>query len=269
MAMLPQPESQPVGDGAAASGGWRDYQEVVNYSFVEAAWEKDFAANHAGGPGQSDRQPDGRDALDPDRRPGRQPGGQPQAPDRRVRVFEIGRCFLREAGAGPVDGFPSPCAWLAWRRARRSPSSGARPPARRFLRSQGRCRGLVRARRVPSFERSAHPALHPGPLRRRSGSTGSASASSANCIRAGCRNTNWVRRRWFSNSNCRCLLGDAVAGLCGGFALPGRDARPGPGGAIRTPQAGQPLLAGLRAAAPAIVRDVALFDQYHGKRVSS
>ena len=41
----------------------RDYQEVVNFSFVDDAWERDFAGNaNADPPAQSDREPARRDA---------------------------------------------------------------------------------------------------------------------------------------------------------------------------------------------------------------
>jgi phenylalanyl-tRNA synthetase beta chain len=99
-----------VGDGATAtSRGTRDFHEVVTYSFVEAAWETDFAANAApvvlANPIASQMGVMRSTLI----------GGlvgtlaaNRKRQIERVRVFEIGRCFRREAGAGPVDGFAQP-----------------------------------------------------------------------------------------------------------------------------------------------------------------
>jgi phenylalanyl-tRNA synthetase beta chain len=51
----------------------------------------------------------------------------------RVRVFEIGRCFRREAGAGPVDGFAQPCAWRPGRRPGAARAMGRADAACGFL----------------------------------------------------------------------------------------------------------------------------------------
>jgi phenylalanyl-tRNA synthetase beta chain len=74
---------------------------VVNFAFVEEAWEADFAAKtgvRPDPPGESDRQPDGGDALVAVWWPGR-PIWSPisSASRSRVRLFEVGRSFHRDA----------------------------------------------------------------------------------------------------------------------------------------------------------------------------
>ncbi|MFZ2854821.1 MAG: phenylalanine--tRNA ligase subunit beta, partial [Rhodocyclaceae bacterium] len=80
----------------------------------------------------------------------------------RVRVFETGRCFFRDAQGGPVDGFRQPwkLAGLAY--------GGASPeqwgvPARNvdFFDIKGDLESLL-APAVVRFEKAVHPALHPG-----------------------------------------------------------------------------------------------------------
>jgi phenylalanyl-tRNA synthetase beta chain len=141
----------------------RGYQEVINYAFVDAAWEADFA-----------------------------PEAQPiklanpiasqmgvmrstlisglvstlaynlKRKQSRVRVFETGRCFLRDDQGTPVAGFRQPwrLGGLAW--------GGAVPeqwgsPARHvdFYDLKGDLEALL----LPftaRFEKTAHAALHPG-----------------------------------------------------------------------------------------------------------
>src|SRR5690606_32433737 len=45
--MLPLPETQRTPMQVRRLVAERDYQEVVNFSFVERAWEEDFAGNDA------------------------------------------------------------------------------------------------------------------------------------------------------------------------------------------------------------------------------
>jgi phenylalanyl-tRNA synthetase beta chain len=112
LAMMPQTELLARSGACVECVAARDYQEVVNYSFVDAGWEQDFCANPAGVLGQSDCQPDGRDAQQPDRWPGGESRHQSQAAQDRVRVFETGRCFLRNDSRAQVPGFDAaeaPC----------------------------------------------------------------------------------------------------------------------------------------------------------------
>ncbi|MFC5302671.1 phenylalanine--tRNA ligase subunit beta [Azospira restricta] len=163
LAMLPQTESaRPLSRirQVLADAG---YQEVVNFAFVEEGWEADFSGN-----------------ADPIRlaNPIASQMGVMRSTlfggllanlatnlkrkQNRVRVFETGRCFLRDATGGPVAGFNQPwrLSGLAY--------GGALPeqwgaPARNvdFFDVKGDLEALL-APRVARFEKVAHPALHPG-----------------------------------------------------------------------------------------------------------
>jgi hypothetical protein len=63
--MLPQHRAQRPRPALRHLLADRGYQEVVNFAFVEEAWERDFCANdRPDPPRQPDRQPDERDALE-------------------------------------------------------------------------------------------------------------------------------------------------------------------------------------------------------------
>lgn len=143
------------------------YQETINFSFVEAEWERDLAGNA-----------DPVKLLNPiasqmsvmrssligsllqvlkfnlDRK----------AP--RVRVFELGRVFLRDASVATTDSTvkgvrqPMRVAGLAWGDAQAARWDG-KPQRADFYDAKGDVEALL-APAVPTFERTEHPALHPG-----------------------------------------------------------------------------------------------------------
>ena len=143
------------------------YQETINFSFVEAHWEHDLAGNA-----------DPIKLLNPiasqmsvmrsslmgsllqvlkfnlDRK----------AP--RVRVFESGRVFLRDASVETTDSTvkgihqPMRVAGLAWGDAEDARWDG-KPQRIDFYDVKGDVEALL-APLVPSFEPIEHPALHPG-----------------------------------------------------------------------------------------------------------
>ena len=154
--MFSQPEVRRGNHALRRLAAAQDYQEVVNYSFVEADWERDYAGN-----------------TDPVRlvnpiashlsvmRSSLIAGlvanivHNANRKQTRVRLFELGRVFTRDAAAqdGPlaVAGVRQPLmlAGAAWGRPWKS--SGARR-ARRLLRREDGCRGAVRrARRPPAL----------------------------------------------------------------------------------------------------------------------
>ena len=93
------PESRRSAHAVRRALAALDYQETINFSFVEARWEHELAGNADPiARAQPDRGAAGGDALEPDR----QPGGQVLRYNlarraARVRVFEIGRVFRRDA----------------------------------------------------------------------------------------------------------------------------------------------------------------------------
>jgi phenylalanyl-tRNA synthetase beta chain len=158
-AMLPVPETR---HGAAAARAFlvgRDYQEIVSYGFVDAAWERDLAGNGAPvalanpiasnlGVMRSTLAGGLLNCLC-------QNLGRKQS---RVRLFEIGRCFLpatdgtypqpvRVGGIAYGDALPE-----QWGSPRRAVD---------FFDVKGDLESFL-APQAPSFRPHAHPALHPG-----------------------------------------------------------------------------------------------------------
>ena len=130
---------------------------------------------------------------------------------RRVRVFEIGRVFVRDAqrrrdgDAARGRRQRSRCASAAWPtgvpQATQWGSASARVD---FFDVKGDVEALL-APRDRALRAGAASGAAPGPLRRASSSTARASASSANCIRSGARPTNCRRRRCCSSSTLDAL----------------------------------------------------------------
>ncbi|UXH77179.1 phenylalanine--tRNA ligase subunit beta [Roseateles amylovorans] len=145
----------------------RDYFETINFSFVEARWEQELAGNAA--PIQ---------LLNPIAAPLAvmrtsllgslvqvlRNNLSRKAP--RVRVFEIGRVFLRDASVVESDttiaGIAQPMrlAGLAWGPADQQ-QWGQKDRPVDFFDVKGDLEALF-APRVLSFEPAEHPALHPG-----------------------------------------------------------------------------------------------------------
>ncbi|MEI7430574.1 MAG: phenylalanine--tRNA ligase subunit beta, partial [Betaproteobacteria bacterium] len=141
----------------------RGFQEVVNYAFVEENWEADFAANASpirlANPIASQMSVMRSTLI----------GGlianvvtNLKRKQNRVRVFETGRCFFRDAAGTPVDGFNQPwkLAGLAYGSA--LPEQWGSPTRNAdFYDIKGEVE-LLLAPAVARFEKANHPALHPG-----------------------------------------------------------------------------------------------------------
>lgn len=141
----------------------RGYQEVVNFAFVEEAWEVDFAANsnliRLANPIAS-QMAVLRSTLF---------GGlisnlltNLKRKQSRVRLFETGRVFFRDVNGAPVDGFNQPwkLAGLAYGTALPEGWGGT---ARKvdFYDMKGDVEALLAPAQL-RFEKLIHPALHPG-----------------------------------------------------------------------------------------------------------
>ncbi len=141
----------------------RGFQEVVNFAFVEESWETDFSANTAqirlANPIASQMSVMRSSLV----------GGlvanvvtNLKRKQSRVRVFETGRCFFRDTQGTPVKGFRQPwkLAGLAYGSA--LPEQwGCASRNVDFFDLKGEVE-LLLAPAVACFERTAHPALHPG-----------------------------------------------------------------------------------------------------------
>jgi len=141
----------------------RGYQEVVNFAFVEEGWEKDFANNDApirlANPIASQMAVMRTNLF----------GGlvanlvtNLKRKQSRVRLFETGRCFLRDGAGVPVQGYRQPwkLAGLAYGTALPEAwANGARKVD--FYDVKGDLEALLAGLPL-SFAKGTHPALHPG-----------------------------------------------------------------------------------------------------------
>ncbi|OWG19058.1 Phenylalanine--tRNA ligase beta subunit [Delftia sp. K82] len=167
--MFSQPEVRRGPHALRRLAAARDYQEVVNYSFVEAAWERDYAGNDTPvklvNPIASHLSVM-RSSLIPGLVANiRHNANRKQT---RVRLFELGRVFARDAAAqdGPLEvaGVRQPLkvAGAAW-----GPSVEEQwgAPARQvdFYDVKMDVEALFGTRGARlRFEAATHPALHPG-----------------------------------------------------------------------------------------------------------
>ncbi|MCP5269417.1 MAG: phenylalanine--tRNA ligase subunit beta [Zoogloeaceae bacterium] len=163
LSMLPQTESarhlSNIRQTLANSG----YQEVVNFAFVEESWESDFSGNadpiRLANPIAS-QMGVMRSSLF---------GGlvanlvtNLKRKQGRVRVFETGRCFKRDKVGVPVDGFHQPWRLSALAFGAALPEQwGVSSRQVDFFDIKGDLEKLL-APLVASFEKTTHPALHPG-----------------------------------------------------------------------------------------------------------
>lgn len=163
LAMMPVAETRRTPMQLRRMVAARGFHEVVNFSFVEAAWEADFAANSApirlANPIASQMGVMRSSLI----------GGlvgtlvsNRKRQTERVRAFEIGRCFLRDAGAAPVPGFRQPLRLAAIAAGSALPEQwGDKVRKTDFFDLKGDLEVLFPGRQL-RFEKIVHPALHPG-----------------------------------------------------------------------------------------------------------
>ena len=164
--MMVQPEAQRPAYRIRQMLADRGYQEVVNFAFVEEAWEADFAAKTAeadlirlANPIASQMAVMRSNLF----------GGlvsnlvtNLKRKQSRVRLFEVGRTFHRDAAAMPVNGFRQPwkLAGLAFGGALPEGWAGGSHKVD-FYDVKGDIEALM-APAILRFEKLVHPALHPG-----------------------------------------------------------------------------------------------------------
>lgn len=141
----------------------RGYQEVVNFAFVEEGWERDFCANEdpirLANPIASQMSVM-RSSLIPGLTATLTTNRKRQ--QNRVRVFEVGRCFERKADGAPVAGFNQPLRVAALAAGTVVPEQwGEKDRLVDFYDVKGDLEALFAPRRL-TFEPLSHPALHPG-----------------------------------------------------------------------------------------------------------
>lgn len=157
--LLPAPETRREASAVGALLAARDYQEIVSYSFVDEAWERDLAGNPApvalANPIASHMSVM-RSTL---------AGGllgclihnlsHRQA---RVRLFEVGRCFMTAASGDYRQ--PIRVGAIAYGDAEEE-QWGIQSRQLDFFDVKGDVEALL-APRVADFRPAEHPALHPG-----------------------------------------------------------------------------------------------------------
>jgi phenylalanyl-tRNA synthetase beta chain len=163
LSMLPQTEDLRPLSRVRQILADRGFQEVINFAFVEEAWEADFAGN---------------DHLIRLANPIASPlsvmrstliGGlianvvtNLKRKQSRVRVFETGRCFFRDPQGVPVEGFRQPWKLTGLAYGGAVPEQwGAAARNVDFFDLKSDLESLL-APAVARFEKTVHPALHPG-----------------------------------------------------------------------------------------------------------
>ena len=141
----------------------RDYQEVVNYAFIEDAWEADFCGNDApirlANPIASQMNVM-RSSLIPGLVNTLVVNRKRQQP--RVRAFEIGRCFIAEPNAQPVAGYHQPVRLGLLAAGNAAPEQWGQPArAVDFYDLKADVEALLAPLKA-QFEPAEHAALHPG-----------------------------------------------------------------------------------------------------------
>lgn len=263
LAMLPLPEARRLPMQVRRLLAERGYHEVVTYSFVDSAWETDFTGNAApialANPiaSQMAVMRSGliaglADVLATNRK--RQ--------NERVRVFEIGRCFLPDGADQPVNGFRQPLRLAGLLAGPALPEQwGAATRNADFYDAKGDLEALFAPRRL-RFEKVIHPALHPGRA-----ATVRLDGNAIGIV--GEVHPQWVQKYELGPApmvfeiELEALLAAAMPTYTEVSRLPAvvRDIAL----VVAQDQAFQPLLDGLRTAAPPIVREIVLFDVYQGK----
>ncbi|MCK2125321.1 phenylalanine--tRNA ligase subunit beta [Thauera aromatica] len=243
----------------------RGYQEVVNFAFVEEAWERDFCANEnpirLANPIASQLSVM-RSSLIPGLA-GNLATNRKRQIDR-VRVFEVARVFERKADGEPVRGFhqvmslaalaAGPAVAEQWGETARNVD---------FYDIKGDLEALFAPRRL-EFERLSHPALHPGRA-----ATVRLDGHSIGIV--GELHPVWVQRYDLGTAPVvfEVALDAALAARVPAYAevsrMPAviRDLAL----VVGVEVAAARVVEVLKSAAPAIVHEIALFDVYHGKGI--
>ena len=141
----------------------RGFQEVVNYAFIEESWEADFADNTApirlANPIASQMSVMRSTLI----------GGlvanvatNLKRKQNRVRAFETGRCFFRDNAGAPVSGFRQPWKLAGLTYGSALPEQWGAPSRNVDFYDIKAEVELLLAPKTARFEKSTHPALHPG-----------------------------------------------------------------------------------------------------------
>jgi phenylalanyl-tRNA synthetase beta chain len=164
LAMMPSAEARRSPMQVRRLVAERGYHEVVNYSFVDVAWETDFSGNAApivlANPIASQMGVMRSSLI----------GGlvgtvmaNRKRQVERVRAFEVGRCFMRDSAVtGGVPGVRQPVRLAAIAAGTALPEQWGVPSRKvDFFDVKSDLEALFAPRQL-RFEATSHPALHPG-----------------------------------------------------------------------------------------------------------
>jgi phenylalanyl-tRNA synthetase beta chain len=265
LSMLPQTEQSRSPWAVRHLLAGRDFQEVVNYAFVDESWEQQLAGN-----------PDPIRLANPI---ASQMGvmrsnligslvsnvvTNRRRQTARVRVFEVGRCFLRDPAGSPVEGYHQPLRLAALAAGPALPEQWGSPTRSvDFFDLKGDLEALFVPRPL-EFRPVTHPALHPG-------RAAEVMLNGQPIGVIGELHPRWVQLHELGPApvvfevNMDAAIGARLPNYLPISRMPGvvRDL------ALVMParQAAGAVLAGLKAAAPTIVSAIDLFDEYHGKGI--
>ena len=248
----------------------REFHEVINYSFVDAAWEADFCGNpepiRLSNPIASQMSVMRSSLI----------GGlidtlafNLKRRTSRVRIFEIGRCFSRVAATAdrsPGAAYHQPVRLAALCAGPASPAQwGEAARNVDFYDLKADVEALLGGTEL-SFERLSHPALHPGRA-----ATIRLAGEVVGMI--GELHPAWVQKYELGMAPVVCEMELAALSRVplptfqpvSRFPAVERDIAL----LVDQSQAVQPLLDVLQAAAPGIVQTLQLFDVYQGKGVGA
>lgn len=272
--MLPLPEARRGVMQTRRLLAERGYHEVVNYSFVDADWEADFAGNTT--PAQLVRLANpiaSQMGVMRSNLIGGLVGAlvvnlKRQA--ERVRIFEVGRCFMPDPTGGndggqDGTGYHQPVRVAALATGPAWPEQwGATARPADFYDVKGELEAIF-APRCLSFARTSHPALHPG----------RAASVLLDGVQIGV--VGEIHPRWHQKYELTSPavvfeidLAPLLETPLPAYREPSRFPAVVRDIALILPQqcAVQALLDALRAAAPAYVREIRLFDVYQGKGIA-
>ncbi len=243
----------------------RGYQEVVNFAFVEEAWERDFCANEnpirLANPIASQLSVM-RSSLIPGL-VGTLATNRKRQIDR-VRVFEVARVFERKADGEPVRGFHQVMNVAGLAAGSVMPEQwGERSRNVDFYDVKGDLEALFAPREL-AFAPLSHPALHPG--------RAAAVKLDGHTIGViGEVHPVWVQRYDLGTAPVvfEVALDAALEARMPAYAEISRmpAVRRDLAIVIAVEVPVERVLEVLRAAAPAVVREISLFDVYHGKGI--
>jgi phenylalanyl-tRNA synthetase beta chain len=243
----------------------RGYQEVVNFAFVEEAWERDFCANEnpirLANPIASQLSVM-RSSLIPGL-VGTLATNRKRQIDR-VRVFELARVFERKADGEPVRGFHQVMNIAGLAAGSVMPEQwGERARNVDFYDVKGDLEALFAPRQL-AFTPLSHSALHPGRA-----ATVKLDGHAVGVI--GELHPVWVQRYDLGSAPVvfEVALDAALAARMPAYAEISRmpAVRRDLALVIAADVPVERVLEVLRAAAPAVVREISLFDVYHGRGI--